>query len=548
MGIGDWGLGTLKKTFIKNFRELCVEEEINSFNFKKKISWKNKELYLYNIYCVFLESMDQRINYRKKIKCEGIENNKNYKNYTELLKTVEDKEEKDKIRTKMEYLNLFEGDFFKIYLPSFKQFLIDVKTNFEIKFGDNDLDNEKDQLLFEDYMQLLTNYEFNGNEGRLVALWNYSFVPMEMEEKINVIKGQNLLNSSLKKGILFELTENNSINKLRNGKIVLKLDNIDKYDLFTLLHDLTENNIDEYNEYYLNKSLLPREYDTDLFVIEKKSFWRQLLISIIGSQTILECVKFVFNDEENISILKDQKYLSEEVIGNIRFFIYEANISAYLIDNSFRIYEYGLFMKDEKKSIALLFFYSFNIVTNIHEICGGHLFIRTKKMNKKDSKGILDSPTIEDKNKDLYSEYAKERKAESGKFIEILLFERKIRELTIKEALFIIDPYNYIYGINSFSEKFKLCNGMNNKDIVSPKTIFFLEQLGITFNDLPNNSLQKFKISHYANLDNSKIIFNQEVLHSPGFYFGRLGKEGFDEMLRYFDFIREDIEKSMKEN
>ena len=140
------------------------------------------------------------------------------------------------------------------------------------------------------------------------------------------------------------------------------------YDLFTLLHDLTENNIDEYNEYYLNKSLLPREYDTDLFVIKKKSFWRQLLISIIGSQTILECVKFVFNDEENISILKNQKYLSEEVIGNIRFFIYEANISAGLIDNSFRIYEYGLFMKDEKKSIALLFFYSFNIVTNIHKI------------------------------------------------------------------------------------------------------------------------------------------------------------------------------------
>ena len=127
--------------------------------------------------------MDQRINYRKKIKCEGIENNKNYKNYTELLKTVEDKEEKDKIRTKMEYLNLFEGDFFKIYLPYFKQFLIDVKTNFKIKFGENDLDNEKDQLLFEDYMQLLTNYEFNGNEGRLVALWNYSFVPMEMEKK-----------------------------------------------------------------------------------------------------------------------------------------------------------------------------------------------------------------------------------------------------------------------------------------------------------------------------------------------------------------------------
>ena len=38
--------------------------------------------------------------------------------------------------------------------------------------------------LFEDFIQLLCSYEFNGNEMRLISLWNYSFVPID-KNKIN---------------------------------------------------------------------------------------------------------------------------------------------------------------------------------------------------------------------------------------------------------------------------------------------------------------------------------------------------------------------------
>ena len=169
-------------------------------------------------------------------------------------------------------------------------------------------------------------------------------------------------------------------------------------------------------------------------------------------------------------------------------------------------------MKNEKKSIALLFFYSFNIVTNIHEI-GVHLVIRISSLNSGNTNSIFGTPNINLKDKDLYTKYIQERVKEFGESLEIALFGRRIRELTIKEALFIIDPYNYIHGVNYFTENFKLCNSKDNIDIISPKTKLFLKQLDIKFDELPNNSLKKFKFSHYKNLDDSDTTFEQELIH-----------------------------------
>ena len=528
-----------KKTFIKEFNELCYTENATKINFKKKISWKNKELYLYNIYYVFLESLNEKINFRKTIKNEKLINNELYKKYSQLLENEKNEEQREKIKTKMEYLNLFEGKFFKIYFYNFKKFLLEIKENFYIKFKNNNLKNEKDQLLFEDFLQLLSTYEFNGNENRLISLWNYSFVPITMENKNQIIQCQNTLNNLVNKKILFEITKNNSLNVMEKGNIVLKIDNIDKYDLFSLLNDLTINNVEEY-EYYLNKNLLPSHYDTDLFIKKKENFWTQLLINILGSQAIIDCVIYVFGDKENINVLRDQKYLTEEIIKNIRYFIYEAKIDRCQIDNSLRIYEYGLFMNNENKSVALLFFYSFNIVTNIHEI-SRHLFFRTKQFNNNNTNDKSGSPFIEPKDKNLYSNYAQEINKELGESIEIKLFGKRIRELTIKEALFIIEPLNYTKGVKFFTQNFKICNNKNNIEIISHQTKLILNEMDIKFEDLPNVSLKKFKFSYYTNLDDSDITFEHEVLHPPGFYFGKLNNKDFDEMQLYLDLIQEDI-------
>ena len=51
-----------------------------------------------------------------------------------------------------------------------------------------------DKLLLEDFIQLLCTYTFNGDEKRLINLWNQAFVPMSNKEKLLVIKAQNKMN------------------------------------------------------------------------------------------------------------------------------------------------------------------------------------------------------------------------------------------------------------------------------------------------------------------------------------------------------------------
>ena len=204
-----------KKTFYPEYSGLYYNEMLSHINLKKKITWENKEL-------------------QKKIHNLKINSNL-YQIYKSKLEVEEDEQEREKIKSKMECINLFEGDFFKIYFYNFSKFLKSVKDKFYIKFKDNDLENETDQHLFEDFIQLLCSYEFNGNEMRLVSLWNYSFVSKTLEKKNKIIEGHNLINLSSDNKIIFELTENNCLNKIEDGNIVLTIDNIDKYDLSGLL-------------------------------------------------------------------------------------------------------------------------------------------------------------------------------------------------------------------------------------------------------------------------------------------------------------------------
>ena len=91
---------------------------------------------------------------------------------------------------------------------------------------------------------------------------------------------------------------------------------------------------------------------------------------------------------------------------------------------------------------------------------------------------MFNSPHIDNYN--LYSSYAKERGKESGESIEILLFGRKVEELTLKEALFVLKQNKYIHGKNYFLKKFNICNNMKIEDIISKQTIqAFLILLGI---------------------------------------------------------------------
>jgi len=527
-----------RKNFIKKLNDLSYTAEASQFIFKGTVSWENKELYLYNLYLTLLSILNKKINDGKKNKNYNIDENALYKYYLDLLKTAKGNE-RVKIMDKMEYVNLFEGEFFYIYIKNFKKFLLGIKVNFDERFKNNKLDEIKDQLLFEDYIQLLSTYDFKDEEEEeLVSLWNQAFVPMKFEDKLNKINSHNISIKYAGKDIQFELTNNNILNKIKNGNVIFSVNNIDNYNLPSLLNDLTRNNNNEKYEYYLNKNLIPSLYDTELFLKKKWGYWKQILISILGSKSIKENITIVFGEYSDEYFFRNQVYLSQ-LLDDIRFYTHKTNIGGCLNDNSLRIYEYGLFSLDKKKSISLLFFYSFNAVTNIHEI-SGHFFVRNQNIINSKNKKLLDSPNIDLKNEKLFSNYAQGRKKESGESIEISLFGRRIRYLTIKEALYILEQDNYSLGVYEFKKGFLNCNSLDNKNIISEYSRRLLSELGINFKELPNMSNETCNIGQRVDLDNSENIFVGEVIHPQEFYCEKID---LNDVLVHFDIIREDSEK-----
>jgi len=168
-----------------------------------------------------------------------------------------------------------------------------------------------------------------------------------------------------------------------------------------------------------------------------------------------------------------------------------------------------------------LIYYAFNNISNIHEI-GGHTNINMQNRFSQGNKSF-ESPRI-DNNSNLYSVYAQTRKKESGETIEIELFGRKIDSLTIREALFSLDPINYTKGKKYFKENFTKCNSLEFKDIVnqSSKEKYF-KNLGIDIDQIPDNIYKSFPLENKSRI-NIETVFKRDRLDHPIEFYYKLSK------------------------
>ena len=97
--------------------------------------------------------------------------------------------------------------------------------------------------------------------------------------------------------------------------------------------------------------------------------------------------------------------------------------------------------------------------------------------------------------------------------------------MTIREALFSLDPLNYNKGKQYFKEQFKICNNLKFPDIVheSTKEIYF-KKLGIDLDKIPDNLYKAFT------QENKKIIYDERVFrrelldHPIEFYYNHNNK------------------------
>jgi len=503
-----------RKAFINQLYNLGKERMYNS-NFQQDITWENKELYLFFIYRNFLNSLLEKADlYKLTFSSMALDSDVVIQKKLELYNT----------QTKELYeeyciLILCEGEFIKVYIKYLQKFLKKVEKHYNNRFGKDKIwiENEESRSIFEDYFQFLGTYNFNGtNQAFIKYFWKETFCSISYDKKKKLI--DNLSNYDKEMDIKFELKENKLLIK-EDDKVVSEIKDIDIYVFSNLIKDISENYNSIHLDYYLNKNLKPNYYNTHLFIMKNRDLWKELAIDILNSKALNEAQECLFNCSF-IDILNDRTFLSY-IFDKIKYFVYETNFAANTNLITQRIYEFGLYPKNDNKNISLLIYYAFNNISNIHEI-GGHININMQNRCCQDNKSF-ESPRIDD-NSNLYSVYAQTRKKESGETLEIELFGRKIDSLTIREALFSLDPINYTKGKKYFKENFKKCNTLKFEDIVnqSSKEKYF-KNLGIDIDRIPDNIYKSFPLENKSRI-NRETVFKRDRLDHPLEFYYNLSK------------------------
>ena len=498
-----------KKNIVESINNNMLEIYFFKFNNKKKITWDNEELYLNYLYKFLVTSVSGLIiYYYDKNKCNSkVLKDPEYINLTENV-IAPLKEKNEKMNPTLNYLliniDLYYSTFFD-YIDNMKEFLKGIEKSFDKRFGKLELVNMDDKQLFEDFIHFLSTYKFETSE--YISFWNETFSPMSYEEKKEIIKTKCTLK--------FELIDNG--NKLKISKNTNSDEiNANIYDFSNLIYNSKNlTNIDKF-KWNSNRYILPNHYKDNLFVYKTRTFWKKLLIDIFRSKAYNEVRDSLFTKSQ-INIFKIDSFISN-IIDNIKFFIYNTTFFGNTNKESNTVYEYGIYnLEIENHSVALLIFYGFHIIINIHEI-GGHLNIRYQYYFSLDE--TFHSPEITSNEKDFYSKYAQGKGGESGETIEIRLFGEVKYSLTIKEALFVLNKNNYELSSKDFKNNFQKCNEKSIDELLNNSSLIeLLLNLGINVNDLNDNDKFRYNYPLNRKTNENNAYFEYKSRHPISYYY-----------------------------
>ena len=398
-----------------------------------------------------------------------------------------DKENSEKIKAldkKLKYIPFICGTF-NNFLSNFSNFIENTNVNFCKRFGSEQLKDERELLLFTDYIFFLSYYPFiKYDADEYIAIWNDTFLDIKIEDKIKLAKSFSVDRFTFKLDNNILTVENN----LKKPEIY-SIPNIEDYSfiklipyLFSIEHkpDLIE----------LNRFLKIDKYTEKLYIRKIWKSWEEFLIKVLTSNMIDSVFKKIFDD---IKITKDDKtpsphsfFNKEEiklVINNTRYFIFNSDFYGITVGKNLLIYLNGdpyLIKGDPLQS--KIFYLSNNVKSNLYEIVG-HLNIKFQYYLSKDKR--YTSPKL---NKPSFQAKSRGDK-EAGEFIEELIFGESNQKLTTEQMIYILDIKNYEKDYISFREGFIKC-GKEKGYKISAEFKKFLNQLDINSDKLglENNS------------------------------------------------------------
>ena len=425
----------LKIQFIFKLLDKIKSEKNIDFLAKKKVTWDNEVLYLNVLYYSLLNSVNKTIEYYSQV-TENIANLPQYIEYNDKINKANSNIERQYYKDYQKAIVLLNSQFFN-YIFCLKSFLNFTNSDFTSRFGKLELIKIEDKLLFEDYILFIGNYRFMNEQEKedFISLWSETFVPLDKNQKSEYLKScldsTKVLYKSFNKDI--KLKDNSNILEIKDDNKIEYINNIDEYSFSYLIRTICFGSSMYSLNWIKNRAIKPNYYEKNLFVCEKREIWKELLIKIFNSK-LLYRIEYVLYGDKQINFFKVKSIISD-IIDNIRFFAYKTSFFGLTLDSSLRIYEYGLYDYEiENKSVALLIYYGFHIIVNIHEI-GGYLYVRMQYFFTSDKKFV--SPNIEGNQN--YSDSDTFKNKESGDVIETKLFGEVLQSLTIKEALYLLN-------------------------------------------------------------------------------------------------------------
>ena len=507
--------------FIKNCSYNTEEEKIflisrftnfllqlnNSFNNTKMVTWQNEELYLNYLFKFLINSVCSLIIYfNNENMNKNLLEDEEYKKINEEFRIENEKNSTFSsiicLKNKLFVYFLTKSKFFD-YIKKMKSFLKKVDKYFNEKFKNLNFENMKDKFLFEDYINFLSSYKFENYE--YAPFWMESFVPLNLDKKKEIIDEYNKSIFEFEVGeIYFELNQDGTKLKISDEDNSFVID-VDKYVLTKLKNIASSESLDSL-KWKINKYIKPNYYQEELFVCKTKEHWKKLLIDIFRSKTYKQARELIFTQSQIDFFMIDN--IISEIIENLKFFIYDTSFLCNKNKDRTTIYEYGNYnVNITNQSVSLLIFYGFHVIINLHEI-GGHLFIKYQyyiSLNEKSG-----SPKLKSENQNLYSSSAIKRGKEAGEELEIELFGNVKNELTINEALFLLNKDNYNLSLYEFKNKFLNCNKNSLKDLLDENLKKFLSNLGINSLELKENDTtvynypldRRVKFPKYSNINN----------------------------------------------
>ena len=448
--------------------EKFKSERVEAFHNLVPINYNiNLELYFYSLYYNFYEkifnlyennfiSKEDLESYMQKYTIEKTklsfqnENSQNNKRI-ELL----DKE--------LEYFPYIYGTFNKNF-NNISIFLKATYDKFYKWFEKSKLKEEKELLLFADYLFFLSNYEFEDDAPDYAIIWNDTFEDLVIEEKIKLAKQFKIFSI------------NNNILRVEN-KICepYSIENIDDYSFRPLVEYLFHINYQP-DLIELNKFLKIDRYMEKLYIRKIWNHWEQFLIKLFSSNVVNSLFIKIFENSIEGKKLKPHYFINEDeiklIINNIRYYIFKSNFHGITMGKNLSVYINGdPYFIQNNALLSKIAFLSNNVQSNLHEIIG-HLNIRFQFYLSKDKRYTSPKPPKPSKE-------AKSRKGkESGEFIEQLLFGLPNGSLELVQMLYILDIKNYDKDIDTFRKDFLKYEDGEGYDI-SPEFKDFLSKLDI---------------------------------------------------------------------